>query len=117
MSIEAVTKFTNKLAEDESLQQELKSIIGHKEGLAASQTVSEMGAKHGYKFTAEEAQEVREFILISESDDDELTEEELEAVAGGGDTGRRIGEKVGGWLGDAVEDYGKKAVKKIFSGW
>lgn len=115
MSIEAVTKFTDKLAQDESLQQELKSAIGDKEGLSASQAVAELGAKHGYNFSAEEAQQTREFVLESESD--ELSEEDLEAVAGGGPAGRMIGEKVGAWLGDKAEDFGRKILPKIFKGW
>jgi predicted ribosomally synthesized peptide with nif11-like leader len=111
MSIEAVAEFTKKLAEDESLQQELQSAIEGKEGLDASQAVSELGAKHSYEFTAEEAQYTREFILESKSD--ELSEEQLEAVAGGGDTGK----KIGGAIGSFVEDYGPKIVKSIFKGW
>lgn len=106
MSIEAVAKFTNKLAEDEALQQEIKCAIGDKEGLDASQTVSELGAKHGYEFTAKEAQTLRQVVLANQSG--ELSEEQLEAVAGGGDLGKAIGS----WLGDKAENLVRKYITK-----
>lgn len=107
MSIEAVAEFTNKLAEDEVLQQELQSVAGDKEALEASQSVSELGAKYGYEFTAEEAQTLRQIILAQQSG--ELSEDQLEAVAGGGPIGRAIG----GWIGDKVGD----TVSKLFKSW
>jgi predicted ribosomally synthesized peptide with nif11-like leader len=126
MSIEAVAEFTNKLAEDQSLQAEIKSAIDDKVGLEASQMVSEIGAKHGYEFTAEEAETLRQLVLAHESG--ELNDDQLEAVAGGG----LIGD-IGGWAGGKIGNYiggskgktvgstiGKTAggvVEKIFGGW
>ncbi len=99
MSLTAVAEFTNKLVEEPSLQQELGSAIGEKEGLIAAETVADIGAKYGYNFTAEEAQELRELVLASESG--ELSDEQLEAVAGGFFLGA-IGGLVGGLIGGAV---------------
>ena len=105
MSIEVVAEFTNKLAENESLQQELQSAIEGKEGLDASQAVSELGAKHGYEFTAEEAETLRQLVLANQSG--ELNEEQLEAVAGGG----KLGAAIGSWVGDKAEDLIRKFKK------
>ncbi|MCA1992636.1 MAG: Nif11-like leader peptide family RiPP precursor [Coleofasciculus sp. S288] len=106
MSIEAVADFTKRLTEDASLQEELRAAVGDKEGMEASQAVADLGSKHGYSFTAEEAQQVRDYVVANESG--ELSEEQLEAVAGGGPIGRAIGAWVGDKLGDAVSSLFKK---------
>lgn len=81
MSVESLQEFVSRVEGDSSLQQELETAVAGKDGLAASQAVSEVGAKYGYSFTAEEAEAGRKAVLAEESG--ELSEGELESVAGG----------------------------------
>ena len=105
MSIQSVTEFINKLPGDQSLQEEVKSATANKEITLASQAVAELAARHGYEFTAEEAMQVHQALSAEESD--ELNEEQLEAVAGGG--------RIGAAVGSAIEDVGRVIFKAI--GW
>jgi predicted ribosomally synthesized peptide with nif11-like leader len=75
MSIEAVNQFLTKVSEDQQLQAELAQAM---EAENNRQATAELGAKHGYDFTPEELEaEVK-------NRQSELSEEALEAVAGGG---------------------------------
>jgi predicted ribosomally synthesized peptide with nif11-like leader len=79
MSKEAVDRMMQAAGADATLQQQLESAGGFAE-------VVQIGADKGYQFTAEDAQVfLRERgIPIGDSGDGELSEEALEAVAGGG---------------------------------
>ncbi|MFM9970687.1 MAG: Nif11-like leader peptide family RiPP precursor [Burkholderiales bacterium] len=71
MSIEALSNFRAQVNADPKLQKMvLQALSGAGEGLPS------LGAKHGYSFTAEEARSLL--------NDTELSDFELEAVAGGG---------------------------------
>ncbi len=93
MSVQSLSEFMDKLVEDESLQKEMDSVTANKEDMPASQAIADLGIKHGYNFTAEEALQLRQAILERESG--ELSEAQLEAVAGGGPTGAKVGAIVG----------------------
>jgi predicted ribosomally synthesized peptide with nif11-like leader len=83
MSIQAVNQFLTKVGEDQQLQAELAQAM---EAENDRQAATELGAKHGYEFTPEElASEVenRQSEFQSRQSANELSEEELEAVAGG----------------------------------
>ena len=76
MSIEAVNQFLTKVGEDQQLQAELAQAM---EAENDRQAATELGAKHGYDFTPEELGSE----IANRQSADELSEEELEAVAGG----------------------------------
>ncbi len=83
MSIEAVNQFLTKVSEDQELQAELATAMDAEND---RQATTELGAKHGYDFTPEElASEIdnRQSEFQSKQEVNELSEEELEAVAGG----------------------------------
>ncbi|MGL5804335.1 MAG: Nif11-like leader peptide family natural product precursor [Xenococcaceae cyanobacterium] len=77
MSIEAVNQFLQKVSEDTSLQSKLAQILNSEN---ACQEATNLGSKHGYMFTPDEI----ETEIQNYQNSEELNEEELEAVAGGG---------------------------------
>ena len=78
MSIEAVNQFMQKVSEDVSLESELTQALNSENNLQAA---TDLGAKHGYTFSSDElSTEIQKYL----SDEEELSEEELEAIAGGG---------------------------------
>ena len=85
MTVEALSEFFNKVEEDVSLQKELESLrVEEQEATIRYQALADFGHQHGYEFTTEEVeqlQQVRKAMLAEESE--ELSEEQLEAVAGG----------------------------------
>jgi predicted ribosomally synthesized peptide with nif11-like leader len=78
MSKEAVEQMMQAASQDESLQQRLTEAVGFEE-------VVQIGAEKGYQFTPEELQMTiaERGISVTDADSDELSEEALEAVAGG----------------------------------
>lgn len=74
MSKEAVLEFVQKVSADESLEAEIETAIAGKQGTEAATAIAGVGSKHGYTFTIEELEAQRE----------ELSDEDLEEVAGGG---------------------------------
>ena len=77
MSIEAVNQFLTKVNQEPQLQAEVNCAI---ETENVCQLVTELGAKHGYEFTIEEfSQQIEQMQKVT----GELSEEELETVAGG----------------------------------
>jgi len=90
MSTSAATEFVTKLNEDRSLWHNLQSEIGGFEQIdfenaATGDAVVKMGAEMGYDFTKEEAREAAISLrvqLLNESRQ-ELSETQLDAVAGG----------------------------------
>ncbi len=83
MTIEAVNQFLTKVSEDQELQAELATAMEAENDRTAA---TELGAKHGYDFTPEElGSEIanRQSEFQTKQEVNELSEEELEAVAGG----------------------------------
>ena len=81
MSQQACTEFFAKINTDTALQQEVDAALEGKDDMAAATTFAEVGAKHGYEFTAQEA--VHKHQEIAAAADGELDEEALDNVAGG----------------------------------
>ena len=84
MSATAVQGFLGKIAEDESLQSELAKAMEADDDRAA---VTELAKSKGYEFTSEELWaeiQARQAELEQRQAAGELSDEELEAVAGGG---------------------------------
>ena len=82
MSAEAVAQFLERVNQDSALQEELTQAINASQPGADRVAASEIGAKYGYSFTADEIGEAMEAVEQQQSGE-ELSEEELEAVAGG----------------------------------
>ncbi|WNZ43910.1 Nif11-like leader peptide family natural product precursor [Leptolyngbya boryana CZ1] len=85
MSVEAVNQFLQKVAEDQSLQTELASVLGTPND---RDLTTELAKQNGYDFTSEELwAEVQkrqaELTQKQEAGELEMSDEELEAVAGG----------------------------------
>lgn len=83
MSQENVRLFFTKVKEINELQEQLKSLQQTAGGDLLSQAVN-LGAEHGYEFTEEEMRDELQQISISTVEEGELSDEQLEAVAGGG---------------------------------
>ena len=91
MTIEAVNQFLTKVSEDQQLQGELAQAM---EAENDRQAATELAAKYGYDFTPDELwSEIqnRQSEFQSKQSENELSEEELEAVAGGACTPAVIG--------------------------
>ena len=83
MSMEAVNQFLTKVSQEQELQAELAQAM---EAEDDRQAATELAAKHGYDFTPDELwSEIqnRQSEFQSKQKAGELSEEELEAVAGG----------------------------------
>ena len=96
MSIEAVNQFLTKVNQDEKLQAELSQVMKSQND---RQAAVDLAAKHGYEFTTEELNERIEqiqSIQAKQAANETLSEEELEAVSGGGIPSGRM---KNGWFG------------------
>ncbi|MEG3969628.1 Nif11 family protein [Microcoleus sp. T2B6] len=82
MTKQACAEFFAKVNTDAALQQEVDAALEGKEDTAAATAFVEVGAKHGYEFTAQEAAQKHQEIIAA-ADDGEIEEEALENVAGG----------------------------------
>lgn len=80
MSIDAVNQFLEKVAQDSKIQEELAQVM---EAEDHRQAAVELGAKHGFEFTVEELITEVEKRQQAAIESGQLSEEELEAVAGG----------------------------------
>lgn len=78
MSIEAVTKFLEKAHTDAALGDQVKTVIAER-GEESSFELVELAAKHDFEFTATEFMQ----CVAAGKADAELSESELETVAGG----------------------------------
>jgi predicted ribosomally synthesized peptide with nif11-like leader len=112
MSIDSLNNFMKLVATDESIDTKLQQAIGNQEGPAACETVASFGKERGYDFTPEEVAEFRKTILSYNQGQEsgELSESELEAVAGGH---AQWGNVANRWLSDNVA----KPVADFFRGW
>ncbi|MBD2774169.1 hypothetical protein [Iningainema tapete] len=117
MSVEALTQFGQKVAQDPALQAEAQETLGiplnelmsmNAEQLQTANTdypalVVNLADKYGYHFTKEELLE-QITIVMNPNAQGELSDEALEAVAGGG-KGSNIGAAVGGVLGGVAGGF------------
>lgn len=91
MSNEAVNQFLERVESDEQLQEELAEVIESADNAgenADRRGATELGQKYGYDFTSEELwAEIkrRQDEFQERQTTGELSDEELEAVAGGGE--------------------------------
>ena len=87
MSLDRALRFLERAEAGAEMQDKIRAAVAGKEGLAAATAVSGIGQAQGFDFTAEEIFEVRVSIkqeMIRKGLlQSELTEAELEAVAGG----------------------------------
>ena len=95
MTISAVQEFLDKVAEDEALQAELSQAL---EAENDRQAVTELAQSKGYEFSPEELWaevQKRQAEAQQSQESEELSDRELEAVAGGVYTlSYRIGQKI-----------------------
>ena len=77
MSLDQATAFRDYVSENEDVQREIRSAL-----MTESAKVSEIAAKHGFTFTSEEGQQAWDA-----AQDNELSDFELDMVAGGRDSG------------------------------
>ena len=82
MSAEAVTDFVDKIAAETALRGTVRRAVGDREGQAAAAAFAEVGAEHGFVFTADEVLRVSQDLMAR--GDSEFSDAELQAVAGGG---------------------------------
>ena len=74
MSLDQAHAFRDYVSQNEDVQKEIRSAL-----MTESAKVSEIAAKHGFTFTSEEGQQAWE-----SAQDNELSDFELDMVAGGG---------------------------------
>ena len=77
MSLDQANAFRDYLSQNEDVQREIRSAL-----MTESAKVSEIAAKHGFTFTSEEGQQTWDA-----AQDNELSDFELDMVAGGGGYG------------------------------
>ena len=77
MSLDQANAFRDYVSQNEDVQKEIRSAL-----ITESAKVSEIAAKHGFTFTSEEGQQTWDA-----AQDNELSDFELDMVAGGGGYG------------------------------
>ena len=77
MSLDQANAFRDYVSQNEDVQREIRSAL-----MTESAKVSEIAAKHGFTFTSEEGQQAWDA-----AQDNELSDFELDMVAGGGNSG------------------------------
>ncbi len=85
MSVESVHQFYQVITQDPTLEQQFRTAIESKSNQEFLQVAVEQGQKHGYSFSTEE---VAQAIAVARSSagtgsNVELSDQQLEAVAGG----------------------------------
>lgn len=81
MSLQSAIEFTTAAVKDPALAAELKSLTNGKSPEQAAEAFVALGRREGFDFTAAEANELRSQV------DSELSEEDLDKVAGGTGSG------------------------------
>ena len=79
MSAERAAEFLDLVAKDADLGKEVRAVIAEREEQAAFELV-QLAASKGFEFTATE---LRQYLAALKEETTELTEAELQAVAGG----------------------------------
>ncbi len=101
MSLENVIAFGKLVITDETLRGEMQKAVSGLDGPAAAEAAASVAKKHGYECTPTEVEEGYKIALKLEQGgaaNDELSELELEAVAGG------PGHKTGSGGGTSAND-------------
>jgi predicted ribosomally synthesized peptide with nif11-like leader len=83
MSIASLTQFQNEVMQDSALQEQFKTAAATSPE-SLGELALKLGADRGYSFTLEDIQSTVEAASSYPSVEDELTDEELEMVSGGG---------------------------------
>lgn len=84
MSIESVNQFYQVVIQDPDLKQQFYTAAESKSNQELLQMAVEQGQKHGYNFTTEEVAQVIAAAQSPKTDGNtELSDQQLEAVAGG----------------------------------
>lgn len=81
MSKESIQEFYNYVQTQPEIQQELNSLIGDRKALLDK--AIELGQQNNYSFTKEELEQAIANLEAAYSENSELSDEQLEAVAGG----------------------------------
>ena len=116
MTTAQVEQFLEKVGQDEALQKELAGALAAEDD---RQAVTNLAQAKGYEFTPEELwQEVqkRQAEAQNQQDSGELSDEELEAVAGGGEVVLAVATVVTAGAGVATAKFGpqiKESFKKV----
>jgi predicted ribosomally synthesized peptide with nif11-like leader len=82
MTIEAIENFFKKAEQDENLKKELAFWVEGNEEISCVYLTT-LARDHGFEFTPEELHDAIEEVRKREQDGQELTDEDLENVAGG----------------------------------
>ncbi|MBM3529094.1 MAG: Nif11-like leader peptide family natural product precursor [Alphaproteobacteria bacterium] len=85
MSIEAAMKFAERIATREAVHAQVRNATAGKDEPSALAAVVALGKNEGFDFTADEAAQVRRtlMLIVKQRTGEELTDDELERVAGG----------------------------------
>ena len=98
MTIETATQFAKKIVADEKLQAEIETAVkGVGDPMETARRAVAIGKKHGFEFTPEEElfvkTSMRQAAIERRLLDAQLTDEELEIVAGGVGQGPRAAQR------------------------
>ena len=80
MSLESATEFFKAMVEDEDVRDLVLGATEGKESVDRASVLVSVGAERGFDFTAEEAEEIR--LMVTQMV--ELSDDDLEQIAGGG---------------------------------
>lgn len=118
MSIQDMKSFVDKAFSDDNLGTALQDAISGAQSADVPGALVALGEKNGFTFTEQEAIQAKDMLKPGSSGDGELTDAQLEMVAGGG-----WGRDANDWLRGAVKtvsDWDRKETKNMydfFSGW
>ena len=118
MSIQDMQSFVQKAIDDKNLGAALQETIHGAQSAGVPGALVALGAKNGFTFTEQEAVQARDLLKPAASNDGELTDAQLEMIAGGG-----WGRDANNWLRGAWNDVvawdvkQQNNVKDFFSGW
>jgi predicted ribosomally synthesized peptide with nif11-like leader len=112
MSIQDIKSFVDKAFGDENLGSALQETISSTQSADVPGAIVALGAKNGFTFTEQEAVQARDLLQPSASNDGELTDAQLEMIAGGG-----WGRDANNWLKQALKPVRDQEFKDFFSGW
>lgn len=108
MSVESLKAFGNKITEDEELKKKAQD-----RGLENVDEMVALAQENGFDVTREDYKQLAEELKSSE----ELTDDDLEKVAGGFATAVAVGVAVGAAAGGALVAGGAVAAANAGKGW
>ncbi len=80
--MQGLAEFLKALSTNDAIRAEINAAKG-KSDAAVLQNFVDVGARHGYTFSADDVEDMMDAALSDAVQDEELSDEELEAVAGG----------------------------------